>query len=188
MKKLYFVLNKISDIICKILCALAFLVVVANFGSVLLQVVNRYIIVKISDLSFPWTEEMARYSMIWLCYLVIPVVYREGSMAQLDIIYDRLGKKGRMFLYLVTRLLCMIFIVLAVYHGIHVIQTRMIYKSPILQAPGYLLYSAPVFGCSFMAFEIITELIGVLAGVLTPFPAGAGRQLHGSGEKGDDSK
>ena len=159
--------------------------VIANAGSVLLQVVNRYIIVKISDISFHWTEELSRYSMIWMCYLALPIVYREGSMAQLDLIFDRLGKKGRMALYILTRILCLGFIVLAVYYGIHVIQTRMMYKSSVLRAPGYTLYSAPIFGCVLMAYEIITEMIGVFSGELEPFYAGHKRQYPET-QKGED--
>lgn len=185
MKNLYYGLNKISNAICKILQILLVAVVIMNAGSVLLQVVNRYIIVKISDLSFPWTEELSRYSMIWMCYLALPIVYREGSMAQLDLIFDRLGKKGRMVLYVLTRLLCMIFIVIAVYYGIHVIQTRMMFKSSVLRAPGYTLYSAPVFGCVLMAYEIITEMVGVFSGELEPFYAGEKRQYPPQ-EKGED--
>ena len=161
------------------------LVVIANAGSVLLQVINRYIIVKISDISFHWTEELSRYSMIWMCYLALPIVYREGSMAQLDLIFDRLGKKGRMTLYILTRILCLGFIVLAVYFGIHVIQTRMMYKSSVLRAPGYTLYSAPIFGCVLMAYEIITEMIGVFSGELEPFYAGH-KRLYPETQKGED--
>ena len=39
-----------------------------------------------------------------------------------------------------------------------------------------MLYSAPIFGCVLMAYEIFTELIGVFAGVLEPFYAGEKRQ------------
>ena len=187
MKKLYNGLNAVSNVICRILCVFIVLVVVVNAGSVLLQVLNRYIIVKVSDLSFPWTEEMSRYSMIWLCYLTLPIVYREGAMAQLDLIFDRLGKKGKMALYILTRVLCMIFIVLAVYFGIHVVKTRIMYKSSIMRIPGYMLYSAPIFGCVLMAYEIITEMIGVFAGVLQPFYAGEKRQFHLFKKKGEES-
>ena len=186
MKKLYYGLNKISNAICKVLSILIVGVVVMNAGSVLLQVLNRYIIVKISNLSFPWTEELARYSMIWLCYLALPIVYREGSMAQLDLIFDRLGKKGKMALYILTRILCLVFIAVAVYFGIHIVQTRIMFKSSILRAPGYTLYSAPIFGCVLMAYEIITEMIGVFSGVLEPFYAGETRQYPKT-EEGEEA-
>lgn len=186
MKNLYYGLNKISNAICKVLCVLIVGVVIINAGSVLLQILNRHVIVKISDISLPWTEELARYSMIWLCYLALPIVYREGSMAQLDLIFDRLGKKGKMALYIFTRILCLVFIAIAVYFGFYIVQTRMMFKSSVLRAPGYTLYSAPIFGCVFMAYEIITEMIGVFAGVLKPFYAGEKRQ-YPEPKKGEES-
>ena len=135
MEKLYYRMNNISNVICKILCILVVGVVIVNAGSVLLQILNRHLIVRISDFSFPWTDELARYSMIWMCYLIIPVVYREGSMAQLDLIFDRLGKKGKMTLYILTRVLCMVFIIIAVYYGIHIVETRMMFKSSVMRIP-----------------------------------------------------
>lgn len=187
MENLYNRLNKISNMICKILSILIVGIVIINAGTVFLQVVNRYIIVKISDFSFPWTEELARYSMIWLCYLALPIVYREGSMAQLDLIFDRLGKKGKMTLYVITRILCLMVLAVAVYFGIYIVQTRMMFKSSILRAPGYALYSAPVFGCILVAYEVITEMIGVFSGILEPFYAGEKRQYPGT-EKGGESE
>lgn len=186
MERLYDRMNRISNVICKILCILIVAIVILNAGTVLLQILNRHVIVRISDVSLSWTEEFSRYSMIWMCYLTVPVVYREGSMAQLDLIFDRLGKKGRMFLYLLTRFLCMAFIVIAVYYGIHIVESRMMFKSPFLRVPGWALYSAPIFGCVFMAYEIITELIGVFAGVLVPFNAGEKRAYPEIEEGGED--
>ena len=157
MEKLYYRMNNISNVICKILCILVVGVVIVNAGSVLLQILNRHLIVRISDFSFPWTDELARYSMIWMCYLIIPVVYREGSMAQLDLIFDRLGKKGKMTLYILTRVLCMVFIIIAVYYGIHIVETRMMFKSSVMRIPGWGLYSAPIFGCVFMACTVMHQ-------------------------------
>lgn len=185
MKKLYYGLNKASNAVCKVLSALIVVVVMVNAGSVLLQVVNRYVIVKVSDLSFHWTEELARYSMIWLCYLALPLVYREGAMAQLDIIFDRLGKKKKTILYVFTRILCFVFIGVAVYYGFHIVETRMMFRSSMLRAPGFVLYSAPIFGCIFMAYEIVTEMVGVFAGVLEPFYAGEKRQYPEVKEGGE---
>ncbi len=175
--RIYYIMHKISDILCKVLSVLIVAVVILNAGTVLLQVANRHVIVKISDYSVSWTEELARYSMIWLCYLTLPLCCREGSMAQLDLLFDRLGKRGKLMLYLLTRLLMVGFLIIAIYYGCYVVETRLVYKSSMLRAPGYMLYSAPVFGCVVSGYEVITELIGVLSGELTPFYAGEKRQL-----------
>lgn len=188
MEKLYTVMNKISNVICKILCGLIILGVVANAGSVFLQVLNRFVIVKISDLSFTWTEEFSRISMIWICYLALPIVYRDGMMAQLDLIFERLGKKGRMGLYILTRILCVVFLVLAIYHGYYIIQTKMMFKSSVMRIPGWGMYSAPVIGCILVLYETITEMIGTFAGVLEPFYAGQKRKFVEDAEEEEDGE
>ena len=92
LRKIYFGMHKCSNLICRILEFIIILLVVVNAGDVFLQVFNRYVLVKISNISFSWTDEMARYSMIWICYCAVGICFREGSMAQVDIIYNRLHK------------------------------------------------------------------------------------------------
>ncbi len=184
--KTYDVMHSVSNIICRVLEVLVVLIVVLNAGTVLLQVVNRYIIVKISDHSFAWTEELARYSLIWLCYIALPLCMREGSMAQLDIIYDRLGERGRFTLYVLTRILMVFFLYTCISLGYKVVLSRLVYKSSMLRAPGFLLYSAPVVGCILTAYEVLTEFVGVLAGKLTPFIAGTKRDFPHHNEPDDE--
>ena len=50
LKKTYFVLDKVSNIICRILEAIIVLLVVVNAADVFLQVFNRYVGVKIYDI------------------------------------------------------------------------------------------------------------------------------------------
>ena len=67
LSSIYAGMNRISNIICKILEVIIVLVVVINAADVFLQVFNRAVLVKISDISLSWTDELARYSMIWIC-------------------------------------------------------------------------------------------------------------------------
>ena len=89
LSSIYAGMNRISNIICKILEVIIVLVVVINAADVFLQVFNRAVLVKISDISLSWTDELARYSMIWICYCTLGICFREGSMAQVDLIYGR---------------------------------------------------------------------------------------------------
>ena len=114
LRKLYFGLNAVSNVICTVFEVIAVLLVVVNAADVFLQVFNRYVLVKISNVSISWTEELARYSMIWICYCVLGICFREGSMAQVDIIYGKLGRKGRLVLYVATRLLMVMVLFVAI--------------------------------------------------------------------------
>ena len=64
LSSIYAGMNRISNIICKILEVIIVLVVVINAADVFLQVLNRAVLVKVSDISLSWTDELARYSMI----------------------------------------------------------------------------------------------------------------------------
>lgn len=177
LQKTYSVLNKISDIICRIFEVVIVLLVIINAADVFLQVFNRYVLVKISDISISWTDELARYSMIWICYCTIGICFREGSMAQVDIIYNKFGRNGRIVLYVVTRILMFMVLFVAIKYGLYVCKIKAIYTSAMLHAPGIALYSAPIVGSFFVGFEMITEMTGVFAGVLEPFEAGSKRSF-----------
>jgi TRAP-type C4-dicarboxylate transport system permease small subunit len=175
LKKLYTVLNFGSNVISKILTALLVLLVFSCASTVFLQVINRYIIVKISDLSFSFTDELSRWLMIIITYLAVGICVREGSMAQVDLIYSRLGTRGRLFLYLVTRVLMAAVLFIGIYYGLRVMRLKAFMSSSMLEIPGWLLYSPPFVGSILMSYEWLTELVGVLSGELTPFAAGAKR-------------
>lgn len=182
LQSVYRGMNAVSNVICKILGAIIVLLVVVNAGDVFLQVFNRYILVKISNLSFSWTDELARYSMIWICYCTLGICFREGSMAQVDIIYGRLGHRGRLVLYSITRLLMAMVLYVSIRYGLYVCEIKQIYKSAMLNAPGLVLYSAPVVGSFLVGFEMATEFVGVMAKELTPFEAGEKRGFPGHNE------
>lgn len=175
LRKVYYTMNKASDIICRILEVVIILLVVINALDVFLQVFNRYVLVKISNISISWTDELARYSMIWICYCTLGICFREGSMAQVDIIYSRLNRRGRVVLYIITRLLMLMVLIVAIKYGLYVCKIKAIYKSAMLRAPGLALYSAPIVGSILVGFEMLTEAIGVFSGELEPFEAGKKR-------------
>lgn len=69
---------------------------------VLLQVVFRYVL----NNALPWSEELARYLMVWMTFLTIPAASRYGQHAALTIISDRIGgiylKALKLLLFLST--------------------------------------------------------------------------------------
>jgi TRAP-type C4-dicarboxylate transport system permease small subunit len=168
-------MNGISNLASKLLVWFIILLVCACTATVALQVANRYIIVKISDISFSWTDELSRWLMINICYFTIGICVREGSMAQVDLIYKHLRKGGRMFLYCLTRLLMAIVLFIGIYYGLYILNLRAPISSTMLSIPGRLYYAPPVIGSILMAYEWITEIVGVVSGELEPFEGGAKR-------------
>jgi TRAP-type C4-dicarboxylate transport system permease small subunit len=61
---------------------------------VIIQVFFRYVL---ND-SLVWPEEVARFMMVWLTFLMAPIAYRLGSNVSLDMIYKKF--KGRALIIL----------------------------------------------------------------------------------------
>lgn len=184
LKKTYRVLHMGSNYICKAISAISFSFVVLCVLTVLLQVINRYVIVKVSDYSATFTDELARFLLIWISYIAVAMCFREGSMAQVDLLYSRFGKKGRLVIYIFTRIIIGIVLFVIIKYGFWYAARRAAYHSAMLNIPGNILYSVvPVGGC-LLAYEWLTEMVGVLAGEVTAF---APQATRGFPEHEDDS-
>ena len=73
---------------------------------VLANVATRYL----SNYSIPWSEELARYLMIWLTFLGIGPVLRAGGHVAIDSLHDSLGPRParwlRLFIVVLLALFC----------------------------------------------------------------------------------
>lgn len=166
---IYGILEKVSDIIQKILEAIVVLLVISCTADLLLQVVYRFVLVHFVSWSCPWTTEYAQDALIWITYFMVGICYKEGSMASVNFIYDRLEKRGKMVLYFLTRVIVIIFLVMGLKLGWEAIAAMWNWTSTSLHLPGYLLYSAPFVGCILMFYEVMTEIVGVCTGDIEPF-------------------
>ena len=169
MRRLYRGLNLFSGLMSKITLALGGSLIALCTAMLILQVLYRFIIVKIVSISMPFTEELARYALIWSVYLCIGVCLKEGSQASVNLVYDRLPYRPKLALYCLTRIMMAIFLVVALVYGVQVVENNAIFKSSTMRIPGWALYSAPVVGCATMLYEMVVEWLGVLCGEVEPF-------------------
>ena len=173
MKTLYHAMDSVSNIVGKLLGILAAILIALCTAALLFQVLYRFVIIKFFSFSFPFTEEFARYALIWSSYLCIGMCLKEGSQSSVNFLYDRLSGSPKTILYCITRVFIIVFLVVAIYYGIIIMGNNSFFKSTTLRIPGVYLFSAPVVGCILMIHEVVTELLGVLSGELKPFAAGA---------------
>ncbi|MDR2391484.1 MAG: TRAP transporter small permease [Planctomycetota bacterium] len=169
---LYHAMDRLSNAVNRLLGVIAGVLIALCTAALLFQVLYRFVIVKFFSFSFPFTEEFARYALIWASYLCLGMCLKEGSQSSVNFLYDRLRGGPRLALYCVTRFFVVIFLVVAVYYGAVIVGNNSFFKSTTLRIPGFYLFSAPVAGCALMIYEVITELLGVLCGELEPFAAG----------------
>ena len=172
MKKLYHVLNDISDFMQKPLEFFSASALFVGAMALFLQVINRYVLAKLFNFSVSFTEELARYTIIWFTYSIAGVCLKEGSLISLDLLYSRLPRIPKLILYYITRVMMLVFVVVIVRYVVAYIPTAMKFTSVVLRVPGIFLYIFPGIGCALMGYEIITEACGVICGELEPFCVG----------------
>lgn len=171
IQKTYRAMNRFSNVAQKLLELIVALLVLSCAADLFLQVINRFILVKYFELKFSmtWTTEYAQDAIVWITYFAIGICYKENSMASVNFIYDRLKGVNKFLLYCVTRIVIVFFLFVGFKYGWQAIQAVSDWTSTSLHLPGWSLYSAPFVGCLFIAYEVVTEFLGVLCGDLEPF-------------------
>ncbi|MDX1541759.1 MAG: TRAP transporter small permease [Geminicoccaceae bacterium] len=100
-------LGALNDLILGLARALAWALVAGMTVAILLQVLFRYGL----GGALTWSEEAARFMMIWMTFLVAPIAYRLGANVNLDIVVSMLGGRPLETLKLVINLLIVLFVV-----------------------------------------------------------------------------
>ena len=168
-KRIYRKLNSGSAMLTKGLEAVSALFILICFLTLLFQVLYRFVIVKYFSFSFPFTEEFARYLLVWTVYIIVGVNFREGSMVSINYIYDKLGIRNRTIMYYISRILVIVFLAVVFIYSLQVIKQNARFHSSTLRAPGWILFSAPMIGILLLSYETILEIIGVAVGEIAPF-------------------
>jgi TRAP-type C4-dicarboxylate transport system permease small subunit len=136
------------------LCSLGLLMVVV----VAAQVFFRYAL----NHSLFWSEELARYILVWLTFLGATVAYRRGAHPRIDLWSDR-GHPGRdKAIRIGAHLVGMAFFTLLVLYGTQFAYFVRLQISPALQLPKWIVMLVlPVSGLLMLlhALAAITEEI-----------------------------
>lgn len=84
------------------------------FLCVMMQIVWRYIL----ELPLPWSEEVARYLLVWISLLAVAIAFRNDSHIRLDFFIARCPRVLRHVVWVFFNLLVLAFLVLLVVYGI----------------------------------------------------------------------
>lgn len=110
---------------------------------IFLQVVSRTFL----QSSFPWTEELARYLMIWLTFLGAAFSFQYGAHIGIGIITDRLPKKVAAIVNVIVCLLCIFLFSILTVKGWELVTRSMNQKSPAMSLPmSYVYFIIPISG------------------------------------------
>ena len=169
LKTLYHGGSKLSDMTEKVLKVILVALAFGCAFDLLLQVLYRFVLVHFVSFSLTWTNEIAQDFIVWMTYLAVGICYKNNSMAAVNLIYDRLKPFPKFLLYLLTRVVVLVFLYFGLKYSWASILSVSNWTSPSLHLPGWILYGAPFLGCILITFEVIVDILGVLCGELVPF-------------------
>jgi TRAP-type C4-dicarboxylate transport system permease small subunit len=130
-----------------VLCCLLVAMVVVTFS----QVVSRYMI----HVSLSWSEELARFLLMWLAMLSAAYGFKTRSHFALTFIVDRFGAKPKRVIGLLVTLAVSILLVVFIVKAVELTQSVAGRIGPGTQLSFAVPYSSTIVGGVLMLYYVI---------------------------------
>jgi TRAP-type C4-dicarboxylate transport system permease small subunit len=147
--------------------AMALLVVFGAVMSVivLLQIIFRFVVF----VPLPWSEELARYLMIWTGMVGSFVAMREGRHIGVTMVVDRLPPRAALAVSIFVQAATIAFLVILARQGLALTLVNLQQLSPAMRIPMFYPYLAVPVGAALMILELAAGILQDL------YPTEAGR-------------
>ncbi len=151
------VINKVSDLVDAVCCA----IVVALLAAMVI-VTSAQIICRVFFNALSWSEEVARYLLVWSTFIGAGCVYKKGGHISVLIVQELLPHKIRKLMQILAHLMCSAFFFIAVYYGFKYMKIQGTQLSAALHIPMRLMYMAIPIGSSVMLLHALNAILQLL--------------------------
>jgi TRAP-type C4-dicarboxylate transport system permease small subunit len=135
-----------------------FVMVAAMVAIVFAQVIFRFIL----HASLPWSEEAARYIMVWISMLGASVGLRNKGHIGVEAVVMLLPAPAKRAVSVVTTAVAAVFFSGTIYYGIRTLSVVSAQESPAMEISMAIPYGSIVVGGALMALYSIEELANLL--------------------------
>jgi C4-dicarboxylate transporter, DctQ subunit len=120
---------------------------------VFVQVVLRYVF----NYSLSWSEEVARYLIVWFVFIGSSIAVREKAHATMDALVTYLPKKGKKIFSMMANLISIVFCVFLIWSGSGIVTSVIEFGSvtPSTGLPMFIPYLAIPVGASLMTIRFL---------------------------------
>jgi TRAP-type C4-dicarboxylate transport system permease small subunit len=155
LKYLSGVIDKIERFIITVLFAE---VIVIGF----MQIVFRFVF----RAPLSWSEELLRYSFVWITYLASSMGIMAGTHANVAVLRDAIPPKAQNVVKLLNELLTLFFCGVVFYISLAVLQNQISNSqvSTAMGIPMYIPYGAITVSFGFMIVQCLTRIFNVIEG------------------------
>lgn len=119
------------------------------------------------NFAFSWTEEVVRYSIVWLVFLGGSIAARRGAHISMDIAVVYLPPRAKLFLTGVAKAIAGFFSAVMTYYGVLLTHSIWAYGqvSPAAMIPMALPFAAIPVGCALMTVRFWLAALAFFRGV-----------------------
>lgn len=109
--------------------------------------------------SLPWSEELARYLMIYLTYVGASVGVKRKSHIAITFLSGKLPRRMEGAVDLVGNLVCLAVCAIIFWYGLKLVDLTMAQRTPAMQIPMGTAYFAVALGPALMAVHFLTNTV-----------------------------
>ncbi len=150
MDALYTALDRAAALQAKMLGVALVVLGAAMCLLIFAQVFFRFVVF----VPLPWSEELARYLMVWMAMLGAPLALRMDQHIGVGLVLERLPRRARLWLTLGTCLVTIAFMAVIGWQGVLLCRKNLTQVSPAMQLPMMFSYAAIPVGGVCMLLEL----------------------------------
>jgi TRAP-type C4-dicarboxylate transport system permease small subunit len=144
-------LPKVSRVMRRLMVSVIFLLSGVMFLVVIAQVIFRYILSQ----PLPWSEELARYLMVWVACLAASEAYAKGNHVGVSLILDATKPSLRKIMILTIHLAVSVLMGVIIYQGFRLSFLLRDQRSPALGLPMTWPYMAIPVGAVLILVQAL---------------------------------
>lgn len=148
-------MQRVSDTVHRITELLLLIVLTAMSVVVFLQVLFRYVL----GLPLFWTEEFARYCLVWASLLGAAVATKRGQHIAVTFVMERLPARLHRFFRVVALFSVAVILAIIMWGGIQLVMVTRAQISPALRIPMAIPYAAVPVGAAVMLLHTIVLIL-----------------------------
>jgi TRAP-type C4-dicarboxylate transport system permease small subunit len=122
---------------------------------VMMQIIWRYILL----IPLPWSEEAARYLLVWISLLAAALAFRDDSHIRLDVFVSRLPAGAQRWVHALLQIATLGFVAMVLCYGIPQAKLGKFTNSPGLNISMFAAYASIPVSALIMILNIIDHML-----------------------------
>ncbi|WP_041089349.1 TRAP transporter small permease [Jeotgalibacillus soli] len=153
-------MNRVSNLINGISIKFITILGIVMTLTIIAQVICRTFL----GFSIYWSEELARYCLIWITFIGAAIAYRNADLAVLDLLDQKISGKSKWIYKLIIQLIVANFIFVCIYYGFKQATSPSTVNvvSPALRLPMQYIYLSVPVAFSIMFIHWIRSVIEII--------------------------